>query len=123
ARKVGELVTSRGLLDQVVVSSFNPWCLLRLAAGFPDIKRGLLIDPQRSFTLQALVLPPLLASYSVHPFRGDCTEARLRRWRERGWEVAVWTVDDAEEARRLARWGARYCITNRPGALREALGS
>jgi glycerophosphoryl diester phosphodiesterase len=36
--------------------------------------------------------------------------------------VNVWTVDDAEEARRLAALGARAVITNVPARIRAALG-
>jgi glycerophosphoryl diester phosphodiesterase len=65
----------------------------------------------------------LLGRDAVHPEAGQLTEADVRRWHARGREVAVWTVDDPDLARRLRAWGVDSCITNRPGALRAALGA
>ena len=92
-----------------------------VAAVSPALRRGVLIDPARSFWLQSMLLVPLLANHSVHPSLEQCTEARVARWRRYGLELAVWTVDSPEVALRLRDWGVRYCITNRPGALRAVL--
>ena len=53
ARKVAELVRRRELAERVVVSSFNPLCLVRLATAFPSLRRGFLIDPDRAWAPQA----------------------------------------------------------------------
>ena len=108
--------------DHVVVSSFDARCLLRLALGHPGLRRGLLLDPDRPQLLQRTVALHLLGRDAVHPEAGQLTAADVRRWHARGREVAVWTVDDPEVARRLRAWGVDSCITNRPGALRAALG-
>jgi len=63
----------------------------------------------------------LLGRDAVHPEAGHLDEGDVRRWHAAGREVAVWTVDDAETARRLRAWGVDSCITNRPGLLRAAL--
>src|SRR5581483_4765133 len=42
--ETGRLITERGWEDRVLISSFNPLCLLRLAASFPHLRRGQLID-------------------------------------------------------------------------------
>jgi glycerophosphoryl diester phosphodiesterase len=119
--RVGEYVRRAGLVDRVIISSFNALCLLRLATGHPELRRGFLIDPDGSFLLQDAVGTPLAASYSVHPHFSACTPARMARWAEAGLQVAVWTVDDPAEARRVRDLGAAYCITNRPRSLRQNL--
>jgi glycerophosphoryl diester phosphodiesterase len=108
---------------RTVVSSFNPLCLFRLAAWAPKLRRGLLLNPEGSILVSGHFLLPLLSPYSVHPYFLDCTPGRMRTWREGGYAVAVWTVDDPEEARRLSSLGATHLITNAPGKLREALRS
>ena len=105
----------------VVVSSFDPRCLLRLALGHPRLKRGLLLDPDRSQLVQRHLTLPLLGRDAVHPEGAHLDERDVRRWHESGREVAVWTVDDPQVARRLRGWGVDSCITNRPGALRAEL--
>ena len=46
---------------------------------------------------------------------------RVAEWTGAGLRVAAWTVDAPERARALEEMGVSYLITNRPGALREAL--
>lgn len=121
AVKVAELVNRRGLAERVVVSSFNPLCLFRLAAAAPLLRRGFLIDPDKPWGPQAYVLNPLVSSHSVHPFHEACTPERVAEWNAAGLRVAVWTVDEPERARALEAMGISYLITNRPGALRAAL--
>jgi glycerophosphoryl diester phosphodiesterase len=121
SQKVAELVTRRGLAERVVVSSFNPLCLFRLAAAAPTLRRGFLIDPDKPWGVQAHVVSPLVSSHSVHPYHEACTPARVEGWHAAGLRVAVWTVDAPERARELAAMGISYLITNRPGALRAAL--
>lgn len=121
AAKVAGLVRARALGGRVVLSSFNPLNLFRLAAVAPELKRGFLIDPDKPWAPQAGLLAPLTSTHSIHPHESQCTEARVSRWRARGWSVATWTVDDPERARALARAGVSYCITNTPSLLRKAL--
>jgi len=118
---VGRYVEEQGLHERVLVSSFNPLCLIRLAAGFPEIRRGQLIDPDKSWLMQAL-WSPFTARDSVHPHFSACTPERMEAWRAKGFEIAVWTVDDGDEARRLEELGAAYVITNRPAELRQSGG-
>jgi glycerophosphoryl diester phosphodiesterase len=121
AEAAGALLESGRHQDHVVVSSFDARCLLRLALAHPRLKRGLLLDPDRSQGLQRHLLLPLVGRDAVHPQAAQLTEADVRRWHAGGREVAVWTVDDPEVARRLRAWDVDTCITNRPGALRAAL--
>jgi glycerophosphoryl diester phosphodiesterase len=121
ARAVAGLVRRLDLAERVVVSSFNPLCLVRLAEAAPGLRRGFLIDPDKPWFPQAYVVSPLVSSHSVHPHHGACTPERVADWRAAGLSVAAWTVDAAERARALQAMGVSYLITNRPRAIREAL--
>jgi glycerophosphoryl diester phosphodiesterase len=119
--QVAEYVEREGLSERVLLSSFNSFCLIRVAVRAPSLRRGFLIDPDRSFWLQNAVGVPLCASHSAHPHFSACTPSLVKHWRDAGLQVAAWTVDDPEEAARLRALDVKYCITNRPRALREAL--
>jgi glycerophosphoryl diester phosphodiesterase len=119
--RVAELVRRRGLGERVILSSFNPLCLFRVASAAPELRRGYLIDPDKRWAPQAYLVRPLVASHSVHPYHADCTPERVEAWRRQGLRVAVWTVDDPVRARELEEMGVSYLITNRPGVLRQAL--
>ncbi|MFP2899668.1 glycerophosphodiester phosphodiesterase [Corallococcus sp. 4LFB] len=121
AAGVARLLGDRDLAGRVVVSSFNPLCLFRLAAVAPGLRRGFLIDPDKPWALQAYALSPLVSSHSVHPFHEACTPERVAAWRDAGLSVAAWTVDDPQRARELRDLGVSYLITNRPGRVRQAL--
>jgi glycerophosphoryl diester phosphodiesterase len=122
ALEVGRFLSERRR-DGVFVSSFNPWCLMRLVQAFPALPRGLLIDPDKPWFPQAAVWLPLVAKTSVHPPFEACTEQRVANWHARGFEVVPWTVDDPAEARRLRALDVDWLITNEPGRLRRALES
>ena len=47
----------------------------------------------------------------------------IKRWKQKGWEVQVWTVDEEEDMRRFIRWGIDGIITNRPHLLKKVLDS
>ncbi len=121
AVEVGRLLARRGEGDRILVSSFNPLCLLRLARAHPSVKRGLLIDPDRGWFHQAWVWQPLVGRDSVHPHHSQCSASRVAFWHSRGLKVAAWTVDEAKLATDLAQMGVDMVITNRPGRLRAAL--
>lgn len=118
---VGQLLTDRALGERAFISSFNPLCLVRLARTYPRLRRGFLIDPDRAWIPQAWGWLPLTATSSVHPHFSQVTGERVNRWHAQGWEVAVWTVDEVDEARRLRAMGVDWLITNKPGELRAKL--
>ena len=123
AEAAGELLLAGRHEGHVVVSSFDLRCLLRLALSHPRIRRGLLLDPDRPQLPQRALALPLVGRDAVHPEASRVSEADVRHWHATGREVAVWTVDDPDVARRLRAWGVDSLITNRPGALRKALGA
>jgi len=121
SERVVRLIEKLGIEERVIISSFNSFCLWRVADLAPSFRRGFLIDPDRSFVWQDSVLGPLVSNHSIHPPLARCSAERIAAWRERGLRVACWTVDEPAAARQLSDLGVSYCITNRPGALREDL--
>jgi glycerophosphoryl diester phosphodiesterase len=121
ATRVARMLQEGGHQTHVVVSSFQPLCLLALAARAPELRRGYLLEPDQPFWLEAGLVAPVVGRDAVHPADSQMTEERVRRWHAAGQEVAVWTVDDPARARTLAGWGVDTVITNRPGLLRAAL--
>jgi glycerophosphoryl diester phosphodiesterase len=123
AKKVAALVARFGMHERVIVSSFNPLELLRLARADATLRRGQLIDPDRPFGVQSRWADSRrVANYSVHPAAEQVDEARVRAWKGRGRKIAAWTVDDPSEGRRLRELGVDFCITNRPGEMRSRIG-
>ncbi len=118
-----QLIRERGLEDRVILSSFNPYSLLRVRRMAPELKIGLLYAPDLPLYLRKAWFRLIVKPDALHPhFR--MVDERYMQWaRRQGYEVNVWTVDDPEDMRRLAGLGVNAIITNRPDVLKSVLAS
>jgi glycerophosphoryl diester phosphodiesterase len=121
-QKVVEAIRRHGLQDRCLLSSFNPFCLLRARRLAPELPTAHIWDhsPELPGLLRhgaaAVLLPGPLAKPQSR---------RIRAWnaalfRLLGSRLLAWTVDDPEEARRLLELGVRGLISNDPGRLKQA---
>jgi glycerophosphoryl diester phosphodiesterase len=121
AAAVVRLVEENGLLDRVVVSSFNPLAVWRVKRLNPTIATGLLYCDDMPFYLRRPWLRLLVRPDALHP---DYTlvDGEYMRWaKKQGYRVNVWTADDPGEMWRLRRQAVDIIITNRPDLLCEVL--
>ena len=103
--------------DRVLVSSFDPKALVLMRQRSPETPRGLLCHQEQPAWLREARLWQLVSARAVHPQATLATSARVERWRRAGLASHVWTVDDVEQARHLARLGVDAIISNHPAAL------
>ena len=106
--------------ERVLVSSFHP-AAVALARRTTALSCGLLFHARQSRPLRGAWLAPLIRPHALHPDRVLVDAASISRWRARGYAINVWTVDAADELRRLAALGVDGIITNDPAAARAAL--
>lgn len=122
AEAVVALVQRRDLRDQVIVSSFNPVALIKMRWLDPSIALGLLYSEDLPIYLRRAWLGPLIAPEALHPHY-SLIDADFMAWaRSQGHYVNTWTVNDPEEARRLAALGVDVLMTDVPDQIRAALG-
>lgn len=114
ADRVCELVQRFGLQDSVLFSSFLPSNLTRTRSLLPDTPRGLLALGgwlgwwARSFGFN-------FGDYqALHPSLRDTTPQQIARVHRLKRRVHVWTVNAAEDMRRLIGWGVDGVITDDP---------
>jgi glycerophosphoryl diester phosphodiesterase len=109
----------------VVLSSFDPRFVWRLARALPRIPSAFLFYTKspmaRAAALVGAATFSRLGARAVHPEHVLVTEARMRAWRSQRALVGVWTVNDEARARELATLGVDYIVSDRPGALVTAL--
>jgi glycerophosphoryl diester phosphodiesterase len=105
----------RRVRAEIVVSSFDPSLVLAMAALAPAVPRAFLTNPRG-----APFVPPLPIQ-AVHLERAQATEPAVRRYKSK-WKVGVWTVNDPDEAARLADVGVDWLITDSPARIRAGLG-
>jgi glycerophosphoryl diester phosphodiesterase len=104
----------------IVVTSFNPACLLRARLGAPALPLGALWGEER--WTRARELAARAAGLAVvAPHHSLCGQERVARWHQGGFAVASWTVDEPVEIERCLKSGVDVLISNRPGLAREVV--
>lgn len=124
ARPLADVVERATMLDRVCLSSFSDrrTALLRRRLG-----RGLCTSagPLELAMLRYAGLRVTAARAAQVPVRRGrvtiLTSSFVRRTHRRGMHVHVWTIDDADEMRRLLDLGVDGIMTDRPAVLRDVL--
>ncbi|WP_052269237.1 glycerophosphodiester phosphodiesterase [Isoalcanivorax pacificus] len=111
AHNLRRLIHERGMHDRVVVTSSDTGFLRMMGTQAPDVMRGYVCEYrylQPTRRTAALGCRWLIAHYSL------VTPRLMERARRRGLHVSVWTVNDLNEAERLASLGVDSIITDFP---------
>ena len=114
AAPLAVLIRDAGLAARVTPISFYPEALSRIRATLPDLPVGLLLsgvppDPTEAQSLGAT----LVSLEATH-----LDAASVRRFRQTGFRVTSWTVNEQEEMRRLLGLGVDEIVTDRPDCWR-----
>ncbi|MFT5683021.1 MAG: glycerophosphoryl diester phosphodiesterase [Myxococcota bacterium] len=130
AAAVVSLIESRGLVDRVIVTSFNPFVLEQVRLKNPDIYRGQIYGTFRGSDLGLLsrillknlafnrkAVPDLLMVESAMVSR-----RYTRKMHRRGYRIFTWTVNEPDEIRRVVEAGVDGIITDDPAAALTIIG-
>jgi len=111
---VCRLVKEFGLQKQVLFSSFFASNLSKASGLLPEVPRGLLAS-NGLFGAWARSFGFAFGKYqALHPNVEDVTPQQVRRVHRMRRRVHVWTVNTAEDMRRLFRWGVDAIFTDDP---------
>ncbi len=113
-----EVIRQSGRAEQILVSSFDPFALVQLHAHLPDIALAYLFHQEQVFPLRKGWIGNLMGASLLHPEHTLCTEASVKAWHTAGLPLNAWTVDDADELRRLDALGIDGVFCNDPGHAR-----
>lgn len=123
ADKTCALVQRFGLQENVVFSSFLPPNLARTRRLLPEVPRGLLTlagwkgSWARSFVFN-------FGDYqALHPHLKDVTPQQIARVHRLGRRVHAYPVVEAEDMRRLFKWGVDGLFTSHPKLALEILAN
>ena len=87
----------------------------------PDITCAYLFHKDQPLPLRKGWVGQWIGASALHPEHALCTPERVAAWHTAGFPVNAWTVDDAEELRRLAAIGIDGVFCNDPGHARAVL--
>lgn len=114
---VADRVESFGLQDLVLISSFSPFSVRRARKVFSRSVPVALIRAKGIYKYTYL----LASEQGDNPHYSLVDEAYMAWAKKRGYRVHVWTVDDPQEASRLADLGVHGIISNKPKLIRQHL--
>lgn len=120
ASAVADRIEAYHLQNHVVVSSFDPLALRRARRQLSQATMTAFLW-MGSWPVRRAVHGLLPQMQADHPYYPRVDEVYMAWARERNLRVHVWTVDDPEEARRLAALGVHTLITNKPREIAAAL--
>ena len=113
-RRIIEVIDEFDILDKTVISSFNHYSLRTAKEVEPEAKTGILY-------MEGLVEPWIYALHvpadGLHPASYLVTPEIVRSAHDAGLFVNVWTVDKADEMKKMVASGVDAVITNCPGEM------
>jgi glycerophosphoryl diester phosphodiesterase len=119
---VVKAVRARDMVDQIVLSSFNPFALRAALLAGREFQGGLLLAPD----LPGWTRWPFTRRYSlaqgVHPELKMVDAAYVEGAKRAGLPLRVWTVNEEEGMRRMIGFSVDSIITDYPDRLAKRLG-
>ncbi|GKQ43255.1 glycerophosphoryl diester phosphodiesterase [Companilactobacillus sp. RD055328] len=96
---------------EILISSFNPIMLLKLQEYQPNLKYACLFDKETLKDDWNLYLQACNAKV-INVENKTLTKEQVNKFKEQGYEVNVWTVNDKKRAEQLFDWGVDGIFTN-----------
>jgi glycerophosphoryl diester phosphodiesterase len=102
--------------NRLLMSSFDPLIVLATARFLPSVPSGWLVEPDATIPGRSII-ERLVGAAAVHPHFSRATADAVAPWQRAGLLVNVWTVNEVDEARRLAALGVDSIISDEPGKI------
>lgn len=114
---VAHLIHRYGLKERVIVSSFNPYVLMRFRGLYGDVPLAYLTAPDELFP------KPDGFSFEIHhPYQGVLNEESIAKYRTEAPFINTWTVNDNSRAIELVKMGINGLISDKPDEILRAIG-
>lgn len=120
-RAVIDVIRAHDAEGRVIISSFNPFCLRRVRRLAPDVAIGHLTALDIGFVLRKGLFLWGVRREAIHPEFREVDEKYMAWARRKGYRVNTWTVNEADDMRRMLDLGVDAIITDRPDVLKSVM--
>jgi glycerophosphoryl diester phosphodiesterase len=117
--KVAALIVEHGMLDRVVVSSFSPEALRLMKITDPAVITATLFNKELHTDRDPLEIIMEVGSHGFNISGKRLTAEMVERCHKHGIPVAVYTVNEPSEMRRLMELGVDAVFTDHPDLMLE----
>ncbi len=114
AEATARVIRDSGRVDQVLVSSFDPFTLIQFHRHLPEVALAYLFHDEQPLPMRRGWIGNWMGASILHPQHTLVTEATVKAWHTAGLPINVWTVDDDAELKRLALLGVDGVFCNDP---------
>lgn len=114
-------LTERSMVDNVVISSFDPRVLLESRRLAPDLERASLLYPPYHRNSPPRAIVDQVGATALHVERTQATPDLIAACRESALPLRVYTVNTDDDMRRLIDAGVDGLFTDFPDRLRDLL--
>ena len=111
------LLLSKNLGERLIVQCFDTRALEYMHEKWPDLILSFLTEPEEGTDIEAILGKLSFTPQWWSPHYSEVTPQNVRYCHEKGIGVVPWTVDDADEMRRLVDCGVEAIISNYPDLL------
>lgn len=122
AERVVTLIREKGAPGAVILSSFDPRALEQAREVGPEIPRASLYDEKRHAGLDPREIMDRVGAVVFSPGREQLSPEMVAACHAAGRLITVYTVDEADEMRRMIELGVDGLFTDFPERLIEVLG-
>ncbi len=112
--RVAQVIRDHRMEGQVLFSSFHPLNLIRARQVAPEIPLGLLVLEGQAERIPLSFAGEPIPYEALHPYTTDATGSLVSRNHQEKRRVHVWTVNEAEDMRRLFGMGVDGIFTDDP---------
>ena len=119
--KLASSIRKRGMIDQVVVSSFSPTALEQMHSEAPEIRTAVLYNTKFHQGRDAVEIVTGLGATVFNIKRQRLTKKMMRRCEDNDIPVGIYTVNKPRRMRRLVKKGIDAIFTDHPDRLLEVL--
>ncbi|MBK8025432.1 MAG: glycerophosphodiester phosphodiesterase [Chloroflexi bacterium] len=117
---VADCIRRHNMTRRVILSSFNPFTLLRFRALLPEVPIGFLYDRESPEGVQDIMATHPYEAY--HPYHQEITAELVAEHVAAGRVLNTWTVNDPDRAVILRDLGVHGIITDKPDVILGTLG-
>lgn len=111
-KKTAQVVDAFGDKRNIFVSAFHFLSMFANNIYFAHVPRGILFEHKKFTSFYLFVLLRLFLPDSLHVPDSYITQERVKKWKQKKFNVAVWTVNSKERVLELLSWGADIIITD-----------
>jgi len=119
--KVAMAIRTRGMTDEILISSFSPTALEEMHELAPEIRTAVLYNKELHQGMDPVEIVAGVGASAFNIDRARLTPEMLQRCHENGIPVAVYTVNKKRHMRRTVVLGVDAIFTDHPDRLLEVL--